>query len=562
VSSKISALTASLTSPAPDDLLLGVDVSDNGGTPGGAGGTDKKLPLAGLAQFAAQYAGADIARVFCAGHSYASGYQNTEGGERWPTLLAGVLHAEEVTYAHTSAMLAQDDGGGHPGGYASVLNGIVPRATTGTPVSGYAFRTSQPYLPLSPVSVLDFGFNDLTYLNSNVTTAVAWFKMALRACVCLARAGGYFPDTHSSVAYSSGWTANTGQGESGSPTNHSRTTTGGTVTITTPGDFPGGEVGLLTLALSGGTKWSVTVDGGTAQVLDGTGSAFGSSSGRANLVVQRLTGLSAGTHTIVMTVAALDAGASAVFDSWLVAAPALPVTVLVNQPAIPSLPLTTTGLHTPVTSSDITALNTAIAALPAEFTDGNVLLADVAAAFSNAGGNVANGTRGSLYVSDNLHPNTAGHALIAATVLAAVRSAPLPAARFAPVGHVMRQVQPNGSLPAWPNGGEPALNANWFIGGSPPTAYFTKGPDGLVEVVLVLARVGSPSLGEVILTLPPGYAPEAEKFLVGVSYDSGFTTGTVGVCSVRANGDVVWYSGDPGTLLQVSGAYYAGAPGS
>jgi hypothetical protein len=30
---------------------------------------------------------------------------------------------------------------------------------------------------------------------------------------------------------------------------------------------------------------------------------------------------------------------------------------------------------------------------------------------------------------------------------------------------------------------------------------------------------------------------------------------------VRANGTVVWYTGDPTTLLQVSGVYYADAPG-
>lgn len=502
----------------------------------------------------------NIARVFCAGHSFTSGFLNTEGGERWATRLAAVLGAEEVTYAQTSAMLAQDDGGGHPGGYASVLNGIIPRSQS---TGSYTARSAQPYLALSPVSVFNYGYNDLAYLNATVATAVAWFKMALRACVCLARSGGYFPDTHSSVAYSSGWTANTGQGQFGSPTNHSRTSTGGTVTITTPADFPGGEVDLLTQAKSGGTKWSVTVDGGSAQVLDGTGSAFGSSSGRANLVVQRLTGLSAGAHTIVMTVSTLDSGASAVFDSWLIAAPQLPQVYLVNQAAVPGLPITVSGaLHSPVTSSDVSALNTAIAALPAEFTDGNVILADVATAFANANANVASTVAGSGYVSDGLHPNSYGHALIAATVLAAIRSAPAPSGRTAPAGRVLRQVQPNGSAAAWPNGGEPAFKANWFIGGSPPTATFSKGPGNVAEVVLDIVRSSAPSFGEVIFSLPPGYAPSDEKFLTGLSFNASFTVGTVGVCSVRANGDVVWYAGDPTTLLQVSGAYVADGPGA
>lgn len=552
--------------PALNVKVPVLNVNDTSTAPADAFGSDQTVTWGQVAGAAAS----DVRRVFSAGHSYPSGFLGTEGAVRWPARLAAALGAEEVTYAQTSSMLAQDDGGGHPGGYATVLNGILPRATTGAPVTGYVARSSQPYLALSPVSVFDYGLNDLTYLNSNVTTAVAWFKMALRAITCLSRAGGYFPDTHASVAYGgsggSHWSAQTGQGQFGSPTNHKTTTVNDTVTITVPADFPGGEVDLLSIAFGGasggGTKWSTVVDGGAAQLLDGTSSAFGSSSGRGNLVVQRLTGLAAGAHTIVATVAALDSTATAIFDSWLIAAPALPVTVLVSQPAFPALPLTTAGLHTPITSTDVAALNTAIAALPAEFTDGGVVAGDIATAFANAGGNVSSTTRGSLYVSDNLHPNTTGHGLIAQVVRDAVRAAPpAGASRFGPVGRVLRQVQANGALPAWPNGGEPALRANWFISGSPATGYFSKGPGNLVEAVLVLIRSSAPSIGEIIFTLPPGYAPEAEKFLTGLSYNGAFTVASPGILSVRSNGDVVWYAGDPTTLLQVSGSYYAGAPG-
>jgi len=557
---------ASCAVPALNVKVPVLNVNDTSTAPADSFGSDQVVTWGQVAGVSAS----DVKRVFSAGHSYVSGYLNTEGGERHPTRLAAALGAEEVTYAQTSAMLAQDDGGGHPGGYASVLNGILPRfQSTGS----YTVRSAQPYLALSPVSVFNYGYNDLAYLNSNVTTAIAWFKMALRAITCLSRAGGYFPDTHGSVAYGgsggSHWTAQTSQGALGSPTNHKTTTVNDTVTITVPADFPGGEIDILTIAFGGasggGAKWSTVVDGGAAQVLDGTSSAFGSASGRGNLVVQRLgnvTPLAAGAHTIVMTLTALDSTATAIFDSWLIAAPALPVTVLVNQPAVPALPITVGGaLHSPVTSSDVTALNAAIAALPAEFTDGNVVLGDVAAAFAAAGGNVASTAPKSLYVSDGLHPNTAGHGLIARTARDAVRAAPLAgASRFSPVGRVLRQVQPTGSV-AWPNGGEPAFAANWFIGGSPPTAYFSKGDGNVAEIVLDVVRSGAPTIGETIFTLPPGYAPADEKFLTGLSFNASFTVGTVGVCSVRANGTVVWYAGDPTTLLQVSGTYIADAPG-
>ena len=131
------------------------------------------------------------------------------------------------------------------------------------------------------------------------------------------------------MAYSSGWTAQhrPGKPTAGRPTIQ-RSTTGNTATITVPADFPGGEIDLLTLAYGGGTEWSTVVDSGGAQVLDGTGSAYGSNCSRGNLVVQRLTGLAAGTHTIVVTISAIDAGATAIFGGWMVTAPELPLTVL------------------------------------------------------------------------------------------------------------------------------------------------------------------------------------------------------------------------------------------
>jgi len=541
-----------LTDIEDDDLLLVFDLHD---TDGGAqpNGVLKKLTLGSLPSGAAGADNAaDIARIFTAGHSYASGYNNTEGGERWATRLASGLHAEEVTYAVTQAVLAQDSGSSQSGGYANVLNALTPRVASG---STYSVRNAAPYLPLAPVAVFNYGFNDLAYLTATTATNVAWYKMALRGCCCIARAGGWFPDTDSSVAYSSGWTANTGVTAYGWPTNHSATATGKTVTITVPADFPGGEIDLLTLTYSGGAKWSTVVDSGSAQVLDGTSSAYGSDSSRANLIVQRLTGLPAGAHTIVMTLSALDSGADAFFQGWLIAATEPPLTVLVNQPAAPCLPLTISGAaHSPVTGSDVTSLNAAIAALGAEFTDGNVVVADIATAFANAGGNVAYTSPGSLYYSDNLHPNALGHGLIAATVRDAIRSAAAPGiARFGPLGLVMRQI--NGQL-------EPALSENWSIGGG-GYGYFTKDRSGRVTLNAKLVRSGSPSAGEVVLTMPPGYNPEQQIFyMCAAAWASGFASVSPGLLNFAANGQLQWYSGDPTTEFDVFASWPANGLGS
>lgn len=503
-------------------------------------------------------AAADIARVFGAGHSYMAGFGNAENAERYLTRLCSGLGAEEVCYAVSGAVLAQDSSGSQAGGYANVLNALTPRVASG---STYTVRHAAPYLPLSPVVVFDYGVNDLAWLTATTATNVAWCKMALTAITCIARAGGWFPDTDSSVAYGSGWTANTGQSAVGWPTSHSRTTTTGTVTITVPADFPGGEVDLLTLAKAGasggGTKWSTVVDGGAAQVLDGTSSAFGSNNGRLNLVVQRLTGLAAGTHTIVMTVSALDSTATAVFQGWLIASPSPPAVVLVNQPAISGLPLAVTGApHTPITSTDVTALNTAITAVAALFTDGSVVVADRAAAFAAVSGNVATGSPGSLYLSDGLHFNTNGHGLTAQVIESAIRSAALPSpARFGPGGIVMRQF--NGPL-------EPALSSGWSIVVQTwSSGWFGKDRDGNTVTRATLVKSSAGVLGETIATYPPGYQPAVQDIVPGFSWASGYASvSNTGLLAAEPSGALQWFAGDPTTELDAYLSWYADGQGS
>ena len=521
-----------------------------------------------------------IGRITVCGHSYASGYLSTEDGEQWPQRLAASMHSELLTYCHTSAVLAHQDTA-WPGGYASVLNGIRPR-DSGSSV--YADRTASPYIPLSPITVFNYGVNDLAYLTATTATNVAWFKMALRAVTCVARAGGIFADTHASVVYGgsggSHWSANTNENQYGSPTNHQTTTVNDTVTITVPADFPGGEVDILTIAFAGGAKWSTTVDGGAAQVLDGTGSAFGAQSGQGNLVVQRLTGLTAGTHTIVATMVALDAGATPIFDSWLVAATSLPLTILCTEMAgAPAFPMATGGTHTPTTTADVQALNVAIYALPAEFTDGMVVIADVNAFFAAAAGYTAYGQPGSLFRSDNFHPNQAGHAVVSQCVRDAIRGSSLSTlppgstwrgvALYTLSGLIMRQIQPAGVAWTWPNGGEPGFTTGWSVyaggavGDAPAGmgAYFTRDSSNRAEIVASLVNTSSPAVGSTIFTLPPGYQPEVQKLLPALSWNSGQTVPTVGLCAALANGNVVWYSGTPGIRLDIYGSYQANGLG-
>lgn len=554
MSEKLSQASV-LTAPAQNTIFAVVDPNDTSTPPAGAGGSNKRVSAAQVGALAS----ADIARIFGAGHSYMSGYQNAENAERYLTRLCAGLHAEEVGYATSGAVLALDSSSTQAGGYANVLNALTPRVASG---STYTTRSAAPYLPLSPVTVYDYGLNDLAWLTSTVATNVAWFKMALTAVCCIARAGGWFPDTHGSVAYSAGWTANTNQAVWGWPTSHSTTTvTTTTVTITVPADFPGGEIDLLTLAKGGasggGAKWSTVVDGGAAQVLDGTGSAYGANSGRTNLVVQRLTGLAAGTHTIVMTVSALDSTATAVFQGWLIASPQAPVVILANQPAIPGLPLAVGGAaHTPITSGDVTSLNTAISQVAALFTDGNVIVADRAAAAANAGGNVVYTSPNSMYGSDNLHFNSNGHGMSASVIAGAIRSAPVPSyARYGPMGLVMRQF--NGPL-------EPALAANWSIVAQTwASGWFGKDRAGNTQLRATLVKNAAGVLAEVIFTLPPGYRPSAQVIVPGFSWAGGYASvSNTGLLAPEPNGTVGWFAGDPTTELDLYASWPADCAGS
>lgn len=569
-----AALDTLIGSIAAADLLVMLTTWRSNGGPFGNG-----FPLGGL-PFGARAAmlsgsGADDAfavsfgtgqrvsagnfpRVFFGGHSLVAGFQNVEGGERFATRVAAALHAEEVTYAQTSAVLARDDSSGNAGGFASILNGLRPRAWSPSAMSD---RAAAPYLSLSPVVVFDFGFNDLIYMGASTATNVAWFSMALRAITCVARLGGIFSDTRASVSYggvgASHWTANSNTTSYGSPTDHSTSTLGDTVTITVPADFPGGEVDIFTLAYGGGAQWSTVVDGGAAQVLNGLGSAFGSGAYRSNLVVQRLTGLSAGTHTIVMTLAALDPGATAYFDCWGIAASEIPLVIYCTQPAgAPCLPLATATAHTPVTVADVAALNAALLAVQKGF-DQMVRIADVDAYFAQAAGNVPSTSPGSLFFADNLHPNTRGHGVAAQCVLDAIASAVIPAQsplRVTALSSVQRNILGNGWAGAWPNGGEPGLTANW----SPvSTSIFKRTRDARVELNISVSRTGTPALAETILTLPPGYAPALEVLLPCLSWNAAYTVATPGLCAVRPTGAVVWYSGSPTTDLEITGSWLA-----
>jgi hypothetical protein len=233
------------------------------------------------------------------------------------------------------------------------------------------------------------------------------------------------------------------------------------------------------------------------------------------------------------------------------------VVILANQPLVPGLPLTVAGSppHTPITTSDVNSLNTAISQVAALFTDGGVITADRASAVAAAGGGVASGSPGSMFTSDGLHFNSLGHALSAQVILGMIRSAPLPTrARYGPGGLVMRQL--NGPL-------EPALSAGWSIVAQTwASGWFGKDRAGNTQLRATLVKSSAGVLGETVLSLPAGYIPGIQVIVPGFSWASGYASvSNTGLISAEPTTVVQWFAGDPTTELDIYASWPADGAG-
>jgi hypothetical protein len=138
-----------------------------------------------------------------------------------------------------------------------------------------------------------------------------------------------------------------------------------------------------------GGNWSVTVDGGPATNFN--------RDGEHNMswwtpFVYRITGLSAGSHTIVATKGTTDG----YFDCWWMEASKPPLTLVVNQGYTSSYNATIRGY-----------LNDKLLDSVAAFFDGYTRLVDVSSLIT------------SDHVSDGTHLNDSGHALMAQTIVRA-----------------------------------------------------------------------------------------------------------------------------------------------
>lgn len=326
-------------------------------------------------------------RIYFFGHSYLEGLPSVAPNQalRLASLTAGLLNARESTSAvHGSSIYWAGD----------TLPTIERVWRDVTP------RGALPLRPALHAGVIYAGINDIQWQKTYTDNSIV--INALRVAIDRLRAGAaWAPFDTTTIVFAQGtgagnW-ANGGGNSFAYGSNRISTNAGNKFTITTPSTFLGGTLDIVVFnRLNGGAVHSITVDGGGAQTFD-TRTGLVSSYRPVRI---RLTGLSAGSHTIVDTLTTVGSDGE-YFCYWQIPHPTPPVVALASINRCPINP--NFGDHV-LSTADYTTWNGLFQALVAEYTDGRVLYVDTDTALGNDA---------TLFNADGLHPNADGNAALA-----------------------------------------------------------------------------------------------------------------------------------------------------
>jgi lysophospholipase L1-like esterase len=292
---------------------------------------------------------------------------------------------------------AQIEGQGQ-GGYARLLQEATKP------------QRGAPYVPDGGALILCYGINDLGNIDQTTQTKTQ-LQMALRAMISRWRASVVFENDFligTRVAYGAGFglAGSTADFSSGTSVHLASTTTGATVTLTIPADYTGEVIAVQFIANAGAFGGTITFSG-TAGVTGtmSTSNVIASATGSHTPVVRRITNLTSAAAglTIVMTVSALDASGSVLFDSWWLEAKAAPPIILCNIPKLTAagyaLYPSWTGLEAAKDASVDDTNNSYLIPLVGEF-DSMVQMAFIDQQLN----------KDSTLLFDGLHPNESGAA--------------------------------------------------------------------------------------------------------------------------------------------------------
>lgn len=342
-----------------------------------------------------------VSQIEVNGHSIAWGYGSSNLNNRFTGVLAGMLHAGEINHAVSGSILAWDDNSPNPGGYYNVFKNVKNN------------RTSAPYQSNTGIGIIDYGLNDIGNIGS---TYRAPFKNALKTTIARYRAGAIFRETSSSVVFGGSGNVDTGAaGIFSNDTAEQLTANGATITITIPSDFPGGSIDLVFFGNTsgGGAVNTFTLDGVANGTLDTRNT--NASTNRATPVPYRITGLSAGSHTIVDTLSSMST--AEYFNYWQIESPNPRPVYVLNQQKV----LTYAGWAIPFTDTDVNNINSDIQTVVNSF-DSSVVYVDVDSAINK---------QAKYFYADGVHPNDLGYGLIGQTVYSAIQKTPISVSQYA-----------------------------------------------------------------------------------------------------------------------------------
>ena len=351
-----------------------------------------------------------VSKLLVYGHSYAAGSGETTGENRVSSQLARALKVTETNRAvGASALCADNYAAADPGAPWPQTGGWVHVMQTHTPV-----RTRAPYLSPVQVIVLYHGLNDLALVG--IQNLAATFKPALHAVIDRLRAGAVFEDNHATVTYAGTWATITNSTLGSGIGNHYTSTSGASVTIAVPSDFPGGTITAGTTGVAGipGSEHvGANLRAREAGTLLAETSTFnlGESSQYAPATL-RINELAAGPHQITVTFE--NVVGNNFFDYWEIEANPAPLVVVPLANELLSYTAHGTGWPFQVDSEDIAALNVAVTEVASEYAAGRVLAVPTDDVMAGSWAN---------FQADGVHPNAQGAALIAHRLYEAITQA-------------------------------------------------------------------------------------------------------------------------------------------
>ncbi len=273
-------------------------------------------------------------------------------------------------------------------------------------------RTTKPWVADAGLVVVNYGTNDAILGTS--ATDLAGYRAAMQTIFSRYCASSCYWHDAASVTVGANWT-DTAHGATpigGGVGNYVSSTVGAVLTIAVPSTFTGGYVGIVFPGSWAGGTATVAVDGvGVGTVTTGNLHASIYSSKWTAATFRAL--LTTGAHTITVTVASLINAGSVYVNGWHIEADASPpIAVLENV-----LPTRPSGVWSSIDQATVNAYNVelraAIAAHNAASPDSPVFLVPLDAVIA---------ANAAYFVSDGLHPNAAGAALMASAVHDAVHA--------------------------------------------------------------------------------------------------------------------------------------------